>query len=118
MSKKKVLVVDDEQGIIAVWEEALDTFGHEVFTANNGDRAIDQLKKVRFDLVLTDINMPGSDGFVILDYFASIEEKPKIIVSTGQVESLERLNDYSIERVIMKPFDLIDELNYINNLLT
>ena len=59
---KKILIADDEPDILEIIQFNLQTEGYEVFTAKNGDEAIDQAKKHQPDLIILDIMMPGKNG--------------------------------------------------------
>ena len=62
---KKILIADDEQDIIEIIRYNLLVEGYEVFTAKNGDEAIEQAKKHLPDLVILDIMMPGKTGMEV-----------------------------------------------------
>ncbi|MBI5903224.1 MAG: response regulator [Deltaproteobacteria bacterium] len=72
-SSRKVLLVDDDECIRALCEEALTIAGHQVSTAANGAEALDSLKE-GYDLVVTDVNMPGLDGPAL--YRRALEQYP------------------------------------------
>ncbi|MCF6247682.1 MAG: response regulator, partial [Desulfobacula sp.] len=57
----KILVVDDEEGILDVTEGYFQRKGYEVYTAANGVEALAILKRVKIGCVFTDINMPIMD---------------------------------------------------------
>ena len=59
---KKILIADDEPDILEIVQFNLKAEGYEVFTAKNGDEAIDQAKKHQPDLIILDIMMPGKNG--------------------------------------------------------
>ncbi len=59
---KKILIADDEPDILEIIQFNLQTEGYEVFTAKNGDEAIEQAKKYQPDLIILDIMMPGKNG--------------------------------------------------------
>ena len=59
---KKILIADDEPDILEIIQFNLRTEGYEVFTAKNGDEAIDEAKKNQPDLIILDIMMPGKNG--------------------------------------------------------
>ena len=63
--EKKILVVDDEQDIVDLISYNLGKEGYKVFTASNGTSAVEMAEKVRPDLVILDIMMPGMDGFEV-----------------------------------------------------
>ena len=59
---KKILIADDEPDILEIIQFNLQTEGYEVFTAKNGDEALEQAKKHLPDLIILDIMMPGKNG--------------------------------------------------------
>ncbi|MEO5647038.1 MAG: response regulator transcription factor [Chitinophagaceae bacterium] len=61
----KILIADDEPDILEIISFNLVTEGYEVFTAKNGDEAIDLAKKHTPDLIILDIMMPGKNGFEV-----------------------------------------------------
>ena len=63
---RRILVVDDQQEILDVTTTVLGSEGYDVETASSGDQALDRLSDERFDMVLLDINMPGTDGWEVL----------------------------------------------------
>src|SRR5215470_14080480 len=62
----KILVADDEQNLRRVLVALLRREGHEVVQAANGLEAIEQLGKGDYDVVITDLRMPGADGMEVL----------------------------------------------------
>ena len=114
---RNILIVDDEEFIIEIWEEVLTEKGYSVKSAGNGNDAVALMELEQFDLVLTDMKMPGSDGVVLLEYLSEIAIKPKVIVSTGYVEFDDLLTRFEIDRIIHKPFDIRNELDELCLLL-
>lgn len=115
--EKKILVVDDEFAIVEIWKEVFEAKGYDVSTANNGEAAVASIKESDFDMILTDMKMPGSDGTVILDHIAKSEKNPKMVVSSGFVESDNLLSKYKVDMFIQKPFLLEKEIVSIEELL-
>ena len=62
---KKILIVDDEPGIVVPIQFLMEQQGYHVMTAQRGDEALDQIYKHKPDLVLLDIMLPGIDGFKV-----------------------------------------------------
>lgn len=114
---RNILIVDDEEFIIEIWEEVLTGKGYSVKSAGNGNDAVALMEEEQFDLVLTDMKMPGSDGVVVLEYLSKTAVKPKVIVSTGYVEFDDLLARFEIDRIIHKPFDIRNELDELCLLL-
>ncbi len=61
----KILIADDEPDILEILQFNLQTEGYEVFTAKNGDEALEKAKKIMPDLIMLDIMMPGKNGIEV-----------------------------------------------------
>ncbi len=75
MRKTKVLIVDDEEDVIAALQFRLTTSGYEVITASNGGEALDIIKRSEIDLVLADFMMPEING---LELTRLVKSDPKL----------------------------------------
>jgi signal transduction histidine kinase len=80
---KKILVIDDEEGIRTLIDAILSKEGYEVYLAEDGYKGIDLFKQVPLDLVITDIKMPGIDGIEVLRRMKAIDPEAEIIILTG-----------------------------------
>jgi two-component system alkaline phosphatase synthesis response regulator PhoP len=82
----RVLVVDDERHIARLMEFILKREGYEVNIAYSGEQALVQADKVRPDLVLLDLMLPGISGLEVLKRLKSGEDRPtmKVVVLTGR----------------------------------
>ena len=59
---QKILIIDDEKSILTLLREALTMFGYDVAVAENAHEGIQKFENGRFDLVITDMQMPGMNG--------------------------------------------------------
>lgn len=80
----RILLVDDEEKILHVLAETLTDAGHETTCAGDGAQALDVLHCGSFDLVITDIRMPGMDGLELLDAVSTRFRGLPVILITGQ----------------------------------
>jgi len=80
---KEIMVVDDEAGIRALLSDALIEEGYKVTLAKDGKDSLRQLKKKKFDLLITDINMPRLNGLELLRKMKRDGRKEKVILMTG-----------------------------------
>ena len=109
--KKRVLVVDDEEGMRQILTEYLNEFGYEVVCAVNGQEAMQKYKSGHFDIVLSDLVMRPTDGLELLGEIRKVDPEAVFIMMTGYpslnsaMEAMKRgARDY-----ITKPFN-IDEI--------
>jgi len=112
---KKVLVVDDEKGMRFLLSEVLQNQGFEVSLARDGQESLDKLAKDRFDLVVTDINMPRLDGVAMLKSMKRTGRNEKVIIMTGD-PSDQRLYDTEIPDGVtrlFKPFGIGNFLSVV-----
>jgi len=79
--KKRILVVDDEKGLVRIIRLNLEQDGFEVVEANNGTQAIDKLRTALPDLVLLDVMMPDMDGFTVLERIREVGSTPVIMLT-------------------------------------
>ena len=80
---KKILLVDDEEGIRKVLSIYLTDIGYQVLSAENGEEALKLFKKIQPQIVLTDIKMPGMDGIELLKKIKEKSPDTEVIMITG-----------------------------------
>src|SRR3989338_7191044 len=110
----KILVVDDEDTLRNMLTDVLVEEGYEVFAAPNGEEAVKKLREEYFELVITDIMMPGLNGIGVLKAAKEIEPGTDIIVMTGyaSVETAVESMRLGASDYITKPFN-IDQIKIV-----
>lgn len=83
MNTVRILVIDDEQVIREGVDRALSKLGYAITKAEDGTIGIELLQSEEFDIVLTDLMMPGMDGFAVLDWIRENQPHIQVIVITG-----------------------------------
>jgi CheY-like chemotaxis protein len=99
---KRILLVDDEQGMREVVKLLLAEDSHTVVEANNGAEALDLFKRSRFDLVMTDFRIPFIRGDELAMAVRRLAPTQPILMITGYPESLGR--DNPVDAILRKPF--------------
>ena len=109
MSKKRVLIVEDEADIALLAKSAIESDDVEVFTAFDGLSALGEIPRRRPDLVLLDVMLPTVDGFELCK---SIKDDPKtedilVVLFTAAHEPfiIERIVGVGADDYVMKPID-------------
>lgn len=106
MPREKVLIVDDERDVLDLCQRILETQGYAVKSAHNGYEAIDIAQSEHFDLLLTDIKMPGMDGLEIAQILKQSDPEIICVTMTGFSTMDMAINavKLGINEFILKPF--------------
>ena len=104
MSAGKILVVDDDPQIRRVMRATLSGKHYEVLEARNGAEALERFREEMPDLVLLDMNMPGMDGFAVLEAIGT-EHMPAVIFVTAYDQYAVRAFEVQALDYLLKPFD-------------
>ncbi len=83
MDNVRILIIDDEKVIREGVGRALGKRGYEIAKAEDGNRGLELLKEQDFQLVLTDLMMPGIDGFAVMEWIQENQPHVEVIVITG-----------------------------------
>ena len=121
MSKRRILVVDDDPDIVETVEFFLSNSDYQVFVAKNGKEALAQTKTKRPDLVLLDMMMPEMNG---LEACRKLKGNPNtnpipIIMLTALEKKQDVVDaiDAGANAYIVKPFNLLDLLERIEKII-
>lgn len=117
---QKILLVEDDLQLQGLLKHTLEEGGYEVLTAKDGDRAfrLCQAYDGEFDLLITDLVLPGINGIDLVQLVESQWPETKIVLISGQFDS-SSLVDYRREttRFLTKPLDLDSFLHTIRDIL-
>ncbi len=106
---ERVLLIDDEETLLAVGKKMLESLGYSVITTSNGTEAIELFKKEpgRFDIIITDQTMPHMTGFELAREIINIQPEIPIILCTGYSETVSEYKAKStgIKDFVLKPMD-------------
>ena len=110
----RILVVDDDPSIRNMLSIVLKKNNYDVILAENGNSALNRLKKSTFDLIISDIKMPDIDGIRLLEKIKSINPEIPVIMITAFASANDAVEAMKLgaEDYITKPFN-IDELKII-----
>jgi len=117
-SKKKVLVIDDDERICRTISRYLEKEGFDVHSATSSPSALEIFSSLDIDIVLLDLNIPGTHGFEIAKELLSLK-KIGIIFITGSTEQVDKIVGLELgaDDYIQKPFDFRELLARIRSVL-
>jgi len=107
MPKARILAVDDQRYFRELIEGLLVEEGYEVQTASSGEEALHVLEREDFDVIVTDLVMPGIDGSELVDRIKQRQPEQEVIMVTGVVDVKTAVDamKQGITDYILKPFD-------------
>lgn len=116
---KKILVVEDEKGLLLTLADRLETEGYTVITAEDGNSGLNKVLHTEYDLVLLDVMLPGKDGFEIASKLrASGSTKPVIFITAkNQIDDKIQGFRTGADDYLCKPFEMKELLARIEALL-
>lgn len=102
----RILIVDDDPALSGLLREMMSQWGYDASFASRGDEALDLIKKERFDLLLSDVMMPGISGIDLLREARRIDSDLEVILMTGfgNVEGAVQAIQSGASNYITKPF--------------
>lgn len=106
---KRILLVDDEEGIQLLYREEFEEQGYEVISAYNGEEALEKFAAQPPDLVVLDINMPGMNGIQVLRQMKEMNPDLPVILSSAYQEYKQDFGTWASDEYIVKSANL-DEL--------
>jgi DNA-binding response OmpR family regulator len=107
--KRKVLVIDDDPGMLEFARDVLTTVGFEVLSASNGAQGLRLLKTGPVDIIVIDILMPVKDGLETIMELRKTQQMPKVIAMSGGgafhlANALTWAEKLGAQRTLRKPF--------------
>ncbi|TNF36304.1 MAG: sigma-54-dependent Fis family transcriptional regulator [Deltaproteobacteria bacterium] len=108
----RILVAEDEPNVLEFLTEALELVGHDVEGVGRGDAAVERLQAEAWDVLLTDLKMPGLDGMAVLERAREIQPDLQVVILTahGTVDTAVRALKLGAFDYLQKPIRGLDEL--------
>lgn len=105
-TKKKILLVEDDIALAAVYRSRLELEDFEIYEVNNGEQALQAAKEFKPDLVLLDAMMPKISGFDVLDILRNTPETTNIkvvmLTALSQAKDKERAEALGVDDYLVK----------------
>lgn len=121
MSKKRILVVDDEVDLVETVRFSLELEGFEILVAYNGEEALNQARKEHPDLILLDLMLPKLDGYKVCRLL-KFDERYKhipVLMLTAKTQDKDKILglETGANEYITKPFDMDDLIKKVKDYL-
>ena len=116
ISSRKILVIDDEEGIREVLGTIFQDEGHRVVLAETSSKGLAKFKQANFDLVLTDLGMPEISGWQVAKRIKKIDPGVPVglITGWGVATTKEKMKEKGVDFILSKPFDLTKVVREVN----
>ncbi|MGZ4972075.1 MAG: response regulator [Limisphaerales bacterium] len=116
---RHILLADDDIDLLELNKEVLSAAGYQVTTATDGALAWAALQAVRFDLLITDNNMPNTTGIELLEKMSAARIVPPVIMATGTYPEAAIAAKPWLEpnAVLRKPYTIQQLLTAVENVL-
>jgi len=123
MNKKTILIIDDDKNIRLLLEKFLTSANYETVEASSGEEGIDLAGKIKPDMVITDIVMPGKSGVEVIDRIKKICPDAKVMaISGGQAENkpdmLRMAKIMGASKTLYKPIVKEELIETVKNMLS
>jgi len=117
---KNILIVDDSRDLTHVIADFLSINGYQVHTAHNGHDALERMGKEHIDIVVSDIHMPGMDGFTLMtEIKTKYPDIPVILITGFSIGDAQKIAfEKGANAFVAKPFRLKDLKQVIESVST
>jgi DNA-binding response OmpR family regulator len=106
---KRILIVEDEEALGLLYKEELAGEGYDVVTVRDAEQALEILRREIFDLIVTDIRMPGRDGIELITQIMGLRKEVPIIINTAYQSYRDDFMTWAADAYVIKSSSL-DEL--------
>ncbi len=111
LTKQRILLVDDDPGIMVAVKQALSTYGYKMTTATDGLEALDAFEREPPELILLDLEMPRLNGLEVCQRIREYSATPIIVLSVkGSEADIVSVLDLGADDYLVKPFRLAELL--------
>jgi DNA-binding response OmpR family regulator len=115
--KKRILLVEDEKPLCLLYEEELSREGYEVTAVMDAEAALARLRETDFDLIITDIRMPGKNGIELITQIMGLRKDVPIIINSAYQSYKEDFMTWAADAYVVKSSSLDELKSKIKQLL-
>ncbi|MFH1276144.1 MAG: response regulator [Candidatus Woesearchaeota archaeon] len=115
-----ILCIDDEVGIRSIYKRKFAREGHAIDLAEDGQLGVEAFLREpkKYDLVITDMNMPNRDGLYVIEQIKKVDLLQKVaLIASCNPEDLQNARNLGVDGYLEKPFLLSDLSDFVNGFL-
>jgi len=112
----RILIIDDEIDVLTLFKDVLETTGHKVEIAIDGQSGLEKFRNSKFDLIIMDYRMHGKDGIQASKNILNIDKNAKILFASADSSIKKEAIDMGAVGFLLKPFDLEDIINSVKKI--
>lgn len=118
MSRKEILIIDDDEDLSFIISEMLESYGYSVTCAHNSEKAFELLSDNKYHLILLDINLPDTTGFELCRELRRASTVP-VIFASARTSETDRITGFDIggDDYLPKPYSMKELLSRVNALI-
>ncbi|MEI8353503.1 MAG: response regulator [Lentisphaerota bacterium] len=118
-AKRTILLVDDDTSLLQTLDDFLSYEGYQVETADSGERALVKLRRIKPDIIILDMSMPGMGGIGFLDRITQPDGSTRfpVLVLTARAAMAEYFASRQIDGFVSKPCNPEDLLNEVSRII-
>lgn len=118
MSRKQILIIDDDEDLSFIISEMLESYGYTVTCAQNSEKAFELLSGNTYHLILLDINLPDTTGFELCRELRRVSTVP-VIFASARTSETDRITGFDIggDDYLPKPYSMKELLSRVNALI-
>ena len=113
----RVLIVEDEEGLLEILDLNFSSAGYQVLTAADGVTAWQIFDQEEPDLLVLDLNLPRMSGFRLLELIRSESELPVLILTAYDFAEAEEIAQHRPDAFVTKPFDVTELIQTADSLI-
>jgi DNA-binding NtrC family response regulator len=102
----RILIIDDEMDVLTLFKDMLETIGHKIEIAIDGESGLEKFKNANFDLVVMDYRMHGRDGILVSKDIWGVDKNAKILFASADSSIKKEAIGMGAVGFLLKPFGI------------
>lgn len=101
----RILIVDDHEAVRSILDAVLSQAGHDCMSASTGETAIEMARRIKFDLVILDVNMPRMSGLQVLERIRRFTPATLMVTADSNIATVRAAVELGCDGYVAKPIE-------------